>query len=75
MLTYTQTTKEKPIKEQEENFKGNVVVLVTQTCPTLCDPAKLLCPWISPGKNTGAGCHFILQGIFMTQGLNPGLPR
>ena len=28
----------------------------------------------SPGKNTGVGCHFLLQGIFPTQGLNPGLP-
>ena len=27
----------------------------------------------SPGKNTGVGCHFLLQGIFLTQGLNPGL--
>ena len=26
-----------------------------------------------PGKNTGAGCHFLLQGIFLTQGMNPGL--
>ena len=29
----------------------------------------------SPGKNTGVGCHFLLQGIFPTQGLNPGLPN
>ena len=36
-------------------------------------PATLLCPWNSPGKNTGMGCHFLLQGIFPTQGLNPGL--
>ena len=33
----------------------------------------MLCPWDSPGKNTGVGCHFLLQGIFLTQGLNPGL--
>ena len=31
---------------------------------------RLLCPWNSPGKNTGVGCHFLLQGIFLTQGLN-----
>ena len=36
---------------------------------------KLLCPWDSPGKNTGVGCHFVLQGIFLTQGLNPRLLR
>ena len=29
----------------------------------------------SPGKNTGAGCHSLLQGIFPTQGSNPGLPH
>ena len=31
------------------------------------------CPWGFPGKNTGVGCHFLLQGIFPTQGSNPGL--
>ena len=36
-------------------------------------PARLLCPWSIPGKNTGTGCHFLLQGIFRTQGLNPHL--
>ena len=30
-------------------------------------------PWDSPGKITGVGCHFVLQGIFPTQGLNPRL--
>ena len=32
-------------------------------------------PWNSPGKHTGVGCHFLLQGIFRTQGSNPGLPH
>ena len=32
-----------------------------------------LCPWDFPGKNTGVGCRFLLQGIFLTQGLNPRL--
>ena len=36
-------------------------------------PARLLRPWDSPGKNIGVGCHFLLQGIFLTQGLNPRL--
>ena len=35
--------------------------------------AGLLCPWNSPGKNTGVGCHFLLQGIFLTQGSNLSL--
>ena len=34
---------------------------------------SLLCPWDSPGKNTGVSCHFLLQGLFLTQGLNPSL--
>ena len=36
-------------------------------------PARLLCPWNSPGKNTGVGCHALLQGTFPTQGSNQGL--
>ena len=36
-------------------------------------PTRLLSPWNSPGKNTGVGCHFLLQGFFPTQGSNPGL--
>ena len=36
-------------------------------------PTRLLCPWDSPSENTGVGCHFLLQGIFPTQGLNLGL--
>ena len=37
-------------------------------------PARLLCPWDSPGKNTGVGCHALLQGIAPTQELDPCLP-
>ena len=33
----------------------------------------LLCPWDSPGKNTGVGSHYLLQGISLIQGLNPSL--
>ena len=33
-------------------------------------PTSLLCPWDSPGKDTGVGCHALLQGIYPTQGLN-----
>ena len=49
---------------------------VTQPCPTPGPhglwPARLLCPWDSPGKNTGVHCHALLQGIFPTQGSNLG---
>ena len=36
-------------------------------------PARLPCLWNSPGKNIGVRCHSLVQGIFPTQGLNPGL--
>ena len=48
------------------------VYLVTQSCPTLCDPVDCS-PSVhgdSPDKNTGVGCHALLQGIFQTQGSN-----
>ena len=38
-------------------------------------PARFLCPWNSPGKSTGVGSHSFLQGIFLTQGSNLGLPH
>ena len=49
---------------------------VAQSCLTLSEPmepARLLCPWDFPGKNTSVGCHALPQGIFPTQGLNPHL--
>ena len=55
-----------------------VLCLVTQSCPTLCHPMDCSLPGSSvhgdsPGKNTGVDSHALLQGIFPTQGLNPGL--
>ena len=57
-----------------------VVAKSLQSCLTLCDPMDCSLPGSSvhgdsPGKNTGVGCHALLQGIFPTQGLNTGLPR
>ena len=43
-------------------------MLVSQLCLTFGDP--VVCPWDYPGRNTGVGCHFLLQGIFPTQGSN-----
>ena len=58
-------------------FRESACVFVAQSCPTLqpheLQPTRLLCPRNSPGTNTGMGCHSLLQGIFPTQGLNPGL--
>ena len=56
---------------------------VAQSCPTLCDPVDCglpgseepLSPWNFSVKSIGVGCHFLLQGIFPTQGSNPGLPH
>ena len=43
--------------------------------PHRLQPTRLLHPWDFPGKSTGVGCHFLLKGIFASQGLNPGLPH
>ena len=40
-----------------------------------CNPARLLCPWNFPGKNTGVGWHFLLQGIFPTPGIEFSSPH
>ena len=48
-------------------------VMSNSLWPHGLSPARLLCPWIFPGKNTGAGCHFLLQGIFTTKESNPVL--
>ena len=55
-----------------------VLCLVTQLCPTLCNPMGRSPPGSSahrdsPGRSTGVGCHSLLQGIFPTQGSNSGL--
>ena len=49
-------------------------VKVTRSCLTLCSPMDYS-PWNSPGQNTGVGSLSLLQGIFPTQGSNPGLPH
>ena len=46
----------------------------TSLQPHGLQPTRFLCPWDFPGKNTGVGCHFLLQEICPTQGLNLGLP-
>ena len=50
---------------------------VTKSCPTLVtpwtQPTRLLCPWDFLAKNTGVGCHFLLQGVFPIHGSNLGL--
>ena len=57
------------------NAMTNLVkVKVAQSCPTLCSHMDCT-PWNSPGQNSGVGSPSLLQGIFPTQGSNPGLSR
>ena len=54
------------------------LLLFSQLCLTLLrphglQPTRLPCSWDFPGENTGMGCHCLLQGIFLTLGLNPHL--
>ena len=59
--------------------KKMVVVVAVHVCSVMSDsfrlhglqPARLLCPWVSPGKNPGVGCRALLQGIFPIQSSNP----
>ena len=55
-------------------------VLVAQSCQTLCDlrdysPIRLISPWNSIGKNTGVGCHFLLQEGLPDPGIETGSPE
>ena len=64
---------EKPHKWELKKSKSESCSVVSDSLwPHGLYPARLLCPWNFPGKNIGVGCHFLLQGIFLTQDLNPG---
>ena len=58
--------------------EGLVCVWVTQLCLSLwpdgLQPIRLLCPWDSPSKNTGVGCHALLQGGLPDPGMEPRSP-
>ena len=57
----------------EPRLQAVTSVVSNSLRPHGLQPTRLLCPWDSPGKNTGVGCHALLQGIFPTQGWNPPL--
>ena len=62
----------KYLKYENGNYSFTVLCAfsATQSCLTLCNLMDYsLCPWDSPGENTGVGFYALLQGIFMTQGL------
>ena len=59
-------------KHWQRNRHGNgggALSCVRLSRPHGLQPTRLLCPWDSPGKSTGVGCHFLLQGTFPTPGL------
>ena len=58
--------------EQEQSENVSCSVTSDSATPWTMQPARLLCAWDSPGKNTGVGCHSLLQGIFPTRGSNLG---
>ena len=77
-LTYMQSTSCERLGwincKLESRLPGEIsTTSVMQLCQTLRDLTRLLCPWNSWSKNTGVGSHSFLQGISLTQGLNPGL--
>ena len=55
-------------------YCSSEMVVPLVRCPSVLSnslwPTRLLCPWDSPGKNAGVGCHFFLQDIFPTEGSN-----
>ena len=58
------------------SFTEKVMMKVVQSCPTLCKPVDYTVHGMnSLGQNTGVGGLSLLQGIFPTQGWNPGLPH
>ena len=68
------------LKRLIKKKKSEMVVIkgMPQSRPTLCDPTdcsptRLLCPWVSPGKNTRLGCHSLLQEILPTE-IKPMFP-
>ena len=65
-----------PLRISNGNFdmgSGLIASRVQLLLPYGLYPARLLCPWDSPGKNAGLDSRFLLQRIFLTQESNPGL--
>ena len=79
-ISFCHFTHHVPKNRWEPGWTGSVLRACMLTCfsrvrlrPHGLQPSRPLCPWDSPGKNAGVGCHFLLQGIFPTQGSNPRL--
>ena len=71
------------ISDRRGNFSFSTVLFISgwnasESCSVMSDSLRsheLYSPWNSPGQNTGVGSRSLLQGIFPTQGLDPGLPH
>ena len=57
---------ENPLEKEMETLLS----ILAWKIPWAEEPGRLLCPWGSPGKNTGMGCHVLLWGTCPTQGSN-----
>ena len=55
-----------PVPLEEVLPDASPQALDSRVRPHRWQPTRLPCPWDSPGKNTGVGCHALLQGIFPT---------
>ena len=73
-LTVTRLWSMKGNVDTERSESVSRSVVSNSLPPMDCSLAKLLCPWGSPGRNTGVGCHFLLQGIFPDPGIKPRSP-
>ena len=74
----SQPASQQVTKIRNKELAKHMKVLVAHSCLTFCDPlepTRLLCPGDSTDRNTGVNAHSLSQGIFLTQGLNPGLPH
>ena len=68
------------LKEMPLLLERLLLLIITESYLTLCNSMDCSPPGSSvhgdsPGKNPGVSCYFLLQGIFLTQGLNPNLPH
>ena len=81
---YTQTIESLLVANYFKNYNSNTTFSIESVShsvisdclsPHGLQPIRLLCPWNSPGNNIGVGCHFLLQGIFPSQGSNTALPQ
>ena len=67
------TSSAPPLLFSERSCEPACSVMSDSLWPHGLWPTRFLCPWDFPGKNTGVGCHALLQGFFLTQGSNSSL--